>query len=292
MTSIDGRDAAPAVTQHAFVGSGNRVQYRQMGDGAEVVLLLHGFPQTGRSWEKVAARLAPTYTVVMPDLRGAGESQRPAKGYDKKTMAGDIHDVVASLGFDRIHLVGHDIGGMVAYAYAAQWPEQVSRLVMIEMLLPGFGLEAMYAIRQPGRFAHMPFFMTDDLPEWMLAGREAPFLDWFIRNNIVDQTAFSSDDIAAYAQAYSRPGALRAGFDWFRAFWQDAEDNKGFGQTRLTMPVLAIGGAQSAGAFLEKSLPPLTETLRGLVFEGCGHFVPDEQPDRLARELEAFFSAD
>lgn len=291
MTTADTPSMKPPTQSRTVVANGVRVHYRRSGDGPTTVVLLHGFPQTGRLWDRVAATLASRFTVIVPDLRGAGGSERPATGYDKKTMAADVHALVTALGLGPVHMVGHDIGGMVAYAYAAQWPQDVADLTMIEMLLPGFGIEATFAIRQPGRFAHMPFFMTDDLPEWLLAGKEVAFLDWFIRNNLVDQTAFSSADISAYAAAYARPGALRAAFDWFRAFWQDAEDNKRFASTKLAMPVLAIGGSQNVGTFLEQSLPPVAEDVRGLVFEHCGHFLPDEQPDRLARELETFFEA-
>ena len=280
-----------ARVQHGIaIVSGGRMHYRRVGTGPEAVVLLHGFPQTGRSWDRVAAQLADRFTVIAPDLRGAGESHRPATGYDKKTMAADIHGLTESLGLGRFHLVGHDIGGMVAYAHAAQWPEEVASLTMIEMLLPGFGIEALYAIRLPGQFAHMPFFMAQDLPEWLVAGREFAFLEWFIRANSVDQAAFSLEDITAYAGVYARPGALRAGFDTFRAFWQDAEDNSVFARTRLPMPVLAIGAQQNVGSMLEQSLRPLTENVRGLVIENCGHFIPDEQPDRLVRRLVAFFA--
>lgn len=205
-------------------------------------------------------------------------------------MAADIRALVASLGSSRIHLVGHDIGAAVAYAFAAQWPDEVARLVLMEMLLPGFGLEIMYAVRRPGEFAWTPFFMAPDLPEWLIAGREAAFLDWFIRNLVVDQAAFGPDDVAAYAQAYARPGALRAGFDLYRAFWQDAEDNKRFARTRLPMPVLAIGGGSSVGSALAQSLQPLAVDVRDLVFADCGHFIPDERPEQLAHELSTFFA--
>ena len=289
MTASSSASDPASIEHRSAFANGTRIHYRRAGAGSEAIVCLHGFPQTGRSWEKLAARLASRFTIIAPDLRGAGESQRPATGYDKKTMAADVHELVASLGFDRVHLVGHDIGAAVAYAYAAQWPDGVARLVMIDMLLPGFGLEALWTIRKPGEFAHMPFFMTPDLPEWLITGREAAFLEWFIRNMVADQAAFGPDDVSAYAHAYARPGALRAGFDSYRAFWQDAGDNKRFANTRLKMPVLAIGAELSVGTALAESLQPLTKHLRGLVFEACGHFIPDEQPERLARELENFF---
>jgi pimeloyl-ACP methyl ester carboxylesterase len=280
----------PSMVSHGtFAASGCRIHYRRIGNGPEPVLCLHGFPQTGRLWERTGRLLGERYTVIAPDLRGAGESQRTPDGYDKKTIAGDIHELIGSLGYGALRLVGHDIGAAVAYAYASQWPGEVSHLAMVEMLLPGFGLEAMYAIRKPGEFAHMPFFMAADLPEWLIASREREFIDWFIRNMVSNQSAFASSDISAYVTPYARPGALRAAFELYRAFWQDAEDNRSFGETKLTMPVLAIGGEMSLGRLLEQSLEPLTKDLRGLVFEHCGHFIPDEQPEQLARELIQFF---
>ena len=238
------------------------------------------------------AELGREFTVIAPDLRGSGESQRPPSGYDKKTLAGDIRELVRSLGHARVHLVGHDIGASIAYAYAAQWPQEVERLALMEMLLPGLGLEAMFAIRKSGEFAHMPFFMAQDLAEWLVGGRETPFIDWFIRNMVVDQAAFGPDDIAAYADALARPGALRAGFALYRAFWEDAEDNKVFAKTKLTMPVLAIGGEMSLGDALAQSLKPVTQSLRGVVIRDCGHFVLEEQPERLVREIRAFLTND
>lgn len=267
-----------------------RLHYLYVGEGPDLVVCLHGFPQTGRLWERCARHLPPRYTVVAPDLRGTGESARPAGGYDKRTMAADVLALVGSLGFGSVRLVGHDLGAAVAYTYAAQWPAEVSHLALIEMLLPGHGLEAMFAIRRPGEFAHTPFFMAQDLPEWLLAGREAAFLEWFMRAMVVDQSALTPEDIASYASAYARPGALRAAFDMYRAFWRDAEDNRALAATRLPMPVLAVGAEGSVGRQLERSLEPLAADLRGVVFEGCGHFVPDEQPARLARELDAFFA--
>jgi pimeloyl-ACP methyl ester carboxylesterase len=283
------QDHSLMVSHDTFAARGCRIHYRRIGNGPDLVLCLHGFPQTGRLWERTAQRLGERFTVIAPDLRGAGESQRTPDGYDKKTIAGDIHELVGSLGFGALRLVGHDIGAAVAYAYASQWPGEVSHLAMVEMLLPGFGLEAMYAIRKPGEFAHMPFFMAADLPEWLIAGREREFIDWFIRNMVSNQSAFAPSDISVYTTPYARPGALRAAFDLYRAFWQDAEDNTSFGETKLAMPVLAIGGEMSLGRLLEQSLEPLTTDLRGLVFEHCGHFIPDEQPERLSRELIRFF---
>jgi pimeloyl-ACP methyl ester carboxylesterase len=283
------QDHSAMVSHGTFAASRGRIHYRRLGDGPELVFCLHGFPQTGRLWDRTARWLAKHFTVIAPDLPGAGESQRPQSGYDKKSIAGDIRELARSLSHGSLRLVGHDIGAAVAYAYAAQWPNEVSHLAMVEMLLPGFGLEAMFAVRKPGEFAHMPFFMAPDLPEWLIAGREHEFVDWFIRNMVSDQSAFASADISAYATPYARPGALRAAFNLYRAFWQDAEDNKCFGETKLAMPVLAIGGEMSLGRTLEQSLGPLTTNLHGLVFEQCGHFIPDEQPERLARDLLRFF---
>ena len=283
--------ARPQLAHRMAEANGIRLHYVTAGSGPDVLVLLHGWPQTARAWTRLIPCLSDRYTVIAPDLRGAGDSARPMTGYDKKTAAQDVQVLITGLGHRRIELVGHDIGAMVAYAYAAQWPDEVAHLVLAESGLPGFGVEALWAISKPGQFAHMPFFMTPDLPEMLVEGREAAFIEWFIRTHTFDQAAFGEADFRAYAHAYALPGALRAGFDYYRAFWQDQEDNKGFARTKLAMPVLTIGAAMSVGDALEKQARQVADDVRGLVFEDCGHFVPEEQPERLAREITTFFGA-
>lgn len=254
-------------------------------------VLLHGWSETATCWDRVTPFLtAGGYAVVAPDLRGLGGSSRATGGYDKKTMAGDIFGLVRSLGLGPIHLVGYDIGAMVAYAYARQWPEETANLVLVEGPIAGAGLEAMFGPSKPGQFAHFAFHMAPDgLPEALVAGREDAYLGWFFRTYAFDQGAFTPEVIAANARAYAAPGALKAGFDLYRAFWQDIQDNKAFAaRGKLAMPVLSVGGANSLGDTVTRALAPMADDLRGLVIEECGHYVPVERPERFASEILAF----
>lgn len=233
--------------------------------------------------------LAKRYTVIAPDIRGLGDSSKPATGYDKRTVAEDIYQLVRQLGFKQINLVGHDIGGMVAYAYAAAHPETVRRLVLMELLLPGFGLEQMFSVSRSGEFLHMPFHMAPDIPEALVTGRERMYLSWFYNDKSYNRAAITEDDINEYVRCYSAPGALRAGFEYYRAFLKDAKHNREYAFQKLLMPVLAMGGASSVGDLLQKTLPAVAENVRGLVVERCGHWIAEEHPDYLIQQLLTFF---
>src|SRR5881275_2033648 len=231
--------ALPSAFKSQIVHSpaGADIFVRSAGAGP-VVVLIHGYAETSDSWAPLAAELVKTYTVIVPDLRGIGGSSRPAGGYDKKTQAADIRAVVTALGHDRASVVSHDIGIMVAYAYAARYPDKVERLVVMDAPIPGIAPWD-DIVRNPALW-HFSFNGPD--AERLVNGRERIYLDriW---------NAFSGDpnkpDEATrnfYAAQYAQPGAMRAGFAHFGAFSQDAEDNRVFQRTRLTMPVLAIGG--------------------------------------------------
>lgn len=294
--------AAPAVgraadfdttfTHHTAEVNGVKLHYVVGGKG-EPVVLLHGWPQTWFEWRKVMPRLAEKYTVIVPDLRGLGDSSRPAAGYDKRTVAEDVHQLVRQLGHRRVHVVGHDWGGAVAYAYAAAHRDEVGRLAVVEMVLPGFGIEE-FVTRAPrdGDFSHMPFHMARDIPEMLVQGRERLYISWFYRHHTYNKAAFSEADIDEYARCYAAPGALRAGFEYYRAIPQDAEHNAENARTKLAMPVLALGGSMSIKGGVERSMRAVAADVRGGVIERCGHFVPEERPDELADRLLLFFGGD
>jgi pimeloyl-ACP methyl ester carboxylesterase len=266
-----------------------RLHYLKAGQGNPIVLL-HGWPQTSHAWRKVIPLLASEYTVIAPDLRGLGDSSRPSDGYDKRTIAADIYQLVKELGFDRITLVGHDMGGMVAYAYAAAHPQSVSHLVMAEMLLPGLGLEPALDFSKPGRgYIHMALNMTPDLPEALLAGRERLYLTYNTRSVAYNPRSISDADLVEYVRCYSDPGGMRSGFAYYRAYFQDAEHNLENAQRKLEMPVLALGGAMSLGDYLYQTLVPLAKNVRGITIDQCGHSIPEEQPERFVEVLEKFF---
>lgn len=278
-------------TEHHLLAL-SRVKLHVVTSGAGTpVVLLHGWPQTWREWRKVMALLEDRYRLVAPDLPGLGESSRPAGGYDKKTIAADLWEMCEQLGLDRFHLVGHDWGGPTAFALACAHPQAVRTLTILDVTIPGIGPD----ISQGGRRWHHAFHMTPDLPETLVTGREREYLGWFYRAFCWRQGAIEAADIDEYVRCYSEPGALTAGFAYYRNIPRDRADNaatlaSGF---RLPMPVLALGGArtESMGRAEEplESLRLVATDVRGGAIPDCGHFVPEEQPERLARELAAFF---
>jgi pimeloyl-ACP methyl ester carboxylesterase len=272
---------------HADLGD-VRLHYVTAGSGFPVVLL-HGWPQSWYEWRHIIPDLANKFRVIAPDLRGLGDSSRPADGYDKQTIGNDIwrlvHDV---LGIDAFYLVGHDWGGPTAYAVAAAHPGAVRKLAILDVTIPGDGSPN---ISQGGRRWHHALHQTLDLPEALVTGREDIYLGWFYRN--YGARPLAEADIAEYLRVYRQPGALRAGFSYYRAIPRDIADNaariaEGF---KLPMPVLALGGDRAWGRGMEvvESLRRLAVDVQGGVVETCGHWMPEEQPEALLRRLLAFF---
>jgi pimeloyl-ACP methyl ester carboxylesterase len=265
------------------------LHYVTAGSGPAVVLV-HGWPQTWYEWRRIMPALAQRYTVIAPDMRGLGDSSRPLTGYDKQTVARDIWKLVnGKLGYERFFLVGHDWGGPTAYALATQHPEAVRRLAIVDVVIPGDGGD----FSQGGRRWHHQFHMTPDLPEALTQGREDIYLGWFYRTFCYRPDAIGEDDMREYLRTYRQPGAMRAGFAYYRALPQDAADNRAFStRMKLEMPVLAIGGAKARGRGREpeESLKRVASNVRGAVIDECGHFVPEEQPEALAHLLLEFFA--
>ena len=280
--------------RHGYADLGEVVlHYVTAGSGPPVVLL-HGWPQTWWEWRHTIPVLAQHYTVIAPDMRGLGDSSRPPGGYDKQTVAGDIQRLVQDrLGHKTFLLVGHDWGGPVAYALAAAHPEAVRKLVVLDVVVPGCGGD----FSQGGRRWHHRFHMTPDLPEALVTGREAAYLGWFYRTFAYRPDAIGPADAAEYLRTYSQPGALRAGFAYYRALPQDEAANaETVARFKLPMPVLALGGAVSyphgrgRGTEPEESLRRVALDVTGGTVADCGHFIPEEAPDELNARLLEFFA--
>ncbi len=260
-----------------------RLHYVTAGQG-EPVILLHGFPESWFAWRRVIPALAERYTVVAPDLRGVGDSTKPQGGYDKRTVAGDIHELVRALGHERIRLVGHDIGGWVAYPYAAMYPDEVEQLVILQALAPGYGLE-----RNMQEAWHFRLHMEPDLPEALISGRERIYLNRFLSNGVYDRSAISPEALDEYVRCFSTPGAVRAFCNYYRALPQDVKDNAELATKKLRMPVLALGGEFADGDNILASVQQVAEDVRGGTVERAGHFIPEERPDRLVELMLDFF---
>jgi pimeloyl-ACP methyl ester carboxylesterase len=236
-------------------------------------------------WRKVIPALAERYTVIAPDLRGFGESSKPQSGYDKRTVAEDIYQLVRHLGFEKVFLVGHDMGGPTAYAYACAHPEDVRRLVILDVAIT---IDEATAASYYTRLFHLSFHAEPDIAVALVSGRERTYLTHFYRN-CYNPGAFSHEDIDEYVAAFSAPGAMRASMAHYGALWTDLEHNKENAKTPLEMPVLALGGEISFGDGALESARKIAKDVRGGTIPGCAHWIAEEQPEALVRELLAFF---
>ena len=276
----------------ADIEPGLRLHYVVEGEGPRTVVLLHGFPQTWWQWHRVIPSLVVAgLRVVAPDYRGAGHSWRPAGGYDKLTMAGDIHRLLREhLDVDGpVVLAGHDIGLMVAYAYAQAYRDDVSHLVLVDAPLPGTSV--FDRLRSDPRVWHFAFHGARDVAEMLVAGRERPYLQAFFNARSFDPSAITDADFDAYVSAYSAPGAMRAGFELYRAFDQDAADNRAAlaRNGRLAIPVLAVGGETStSGPVVEEMAREVAENVTGLRVPQTAHWVAEENPEAFVGALLDF----
>jgi len=255
--------------------NGTTIHVRVGGKGPAVVLL-HGYGETGDMWLPMAIDLARDHTVIVPDLRGLGLSAKPAGGFDKKTQALDVAGVLDALKIDRADVVAHDIGNMVAYAFAAQFPDRVSKLVVIDAPLPGVG--PWEEILKNPLLWHFRFGGPD--MERLVAGRERIYLDRFWNEFSATPAHFTEAAREHYAKLYALPGAMHSGFAQFAAFDQDVIDNKAFlAKGKLNMPVLAVGGEKSFGPQMATIMRFAAADVREGIIPGSGHWIMEENPD-------------
>ncbi|MGJ4943078.1 alpha/beta fold hydrolase [Bradyrhizobium sp. HKCCYLS1011] len=262
------------------------------------VLLLPGWPQSWYAWRFVMVRLAAAgRRVVALDPRGMGESDRPAGGYDLTTVAADIHALAEKLGLladGPIDVVGHDVGTWIGYAYAADWPDDVRRLAVLDALVPGLSSPRTDLAPDEAnlRTWHFAFNRLDDLPEILIAGREPAFLTWLFRAKAINAWAIGPDDIDEYARQLAAPGAIRAATAYYKAAFspEGLAANRARGQRPLPMPVLALGAERGVGQGMVEAMRSLGSDVQGGVVAGCGHYMPEESPDEVSGELIRFFS--
>jgi pimeloyl-ACP methyl ester carboxylesterase len=263
---------------------GAMIHVRVGGKGPAVVML-HGFGDTGDMWAPVAAVLIHNHTVVVPDLRGMGLSSHPEGGYDKKTQARDIAQVMDKLNIDKADFVTHDIGNMVGYAFAAQFPARATRWVMIDAPLPGIGPWD-DILRSPALW-HFNFRGPD--AERLVKGRERIYLDRFWNELSANPKAIDEATRRHYAKLYARPGAIHSAFNQFGAFTQDAIDNKALAANgKLTMPVLALGADHSFGAQMADGVRFVATNVTGGIITDSGHWVMEEQREQTTATIVKF----
>ncbi len=269
---------------------GVRLHYVTMGQGAPVVLI-HGWPQSWYEWRRVMPLLADSFSLVAPDMRGLGDSSRPSSGYEKKIVANDIWLLMREhLGHQRFAVIGHDWGAPVAFRLAADHADAVTHLCLLDVPVPG-DQPSGAAIGGTPRWHHL-FNQVPDLPEALTYGRERIFLEFFFMNGTNQANTFNDDDIREYVRTYSQPGAMRAGFNYYRAMHQDVADNRATFATgfKLPMPTLGLGGGGSRGRgeLVVESLGRVALKADGGSIADCGHFIPEEKPQELADRLRAF----
>ena len=261
--------------------------YTRVGGEGPAVLILHGYGLTGDSWAPLASVLADTHQVVVPDLRGFGLSSKPEDGYEKKTQAGDVQAILDALEISETAIVSMDMGSLLAFAFAAQHSERVTRWVQMEAPIPGVG--PWEQITSNPKTWHFGFGGPD--AERLVEGRERIYLDHFWNDFSADPAAITEEMRQHYASLYAQPGAMRAGFKQFNAFPQDAIDNKKFlEQGKLVFPVLAIGGELSNGAITETLMKFVAEDVKGAVIPNAGHWLMEENPEETVRVVQSFLS--
>ena len=279
-----GQAADEAIVARTAEIDGVKLHYLTAGHGTPLVLL-HGYAETSLMWKPIIPVLAKRFTVIAPDLPGIGDSDIPGDGLDMKSAAVRIHDLAKSLGVQKAEVVGHDIGLMVAYAYAAQFPAEVTKLVLMDAFLPGVsGWEAVY--NNP---AIWHFRFNGPTPEALVQGRERIYFDYFWNDFAADKT-HSIPEAArkAYVAAYSRPGRMHAGWAYFVSFQQAAKDFAQLSQTKLTMPVLAIGGDKSLGEALGQQTRLVATNVSVIVLKDTGHWILEERPKDTTDALVKF----
>ena len=263
---------------------GTQIHYLTAGHGP-AVLLLHGYAETSRMWRPLIPRLTERFTVIAPDLLGIGDSAIPAVGADMKTAAIRIHSLMQSLGIKNAEVVGHDIGLMVAYAYAAQFPNETTKLVVMDAFLPGVaGWENVFNNPNLWHFRfHGPY------PENLVRGRERTYFDYYWNEFAADKNhSLPEPDRQAYAAAYARPGRMAAGWAYFASFPQTATDFEQLSKTRLTMPVLSIGGEKSLGEVLGNQMKLVASNVSVVILKNAGHWIMEEKPKETIDALVTF----
>lgn len=266
--------------------NGIKLFYRMVGSGSPVVLL-HGYAQTGHMWHPLMRVLAKQHSVIVPDLRGVGQSEKALSGYDKKTMAQDIHALVTSLGFNKVAIVGHDIGLMVAYAYAAMYPQEVDRVILMDAFLPGIGdWKDVWLLRD---LWHFHFYGKTPLA--LVKDRERIYFEHFWNDFAADSAhSISEADRQLYAKSYAQEGGMRSGFEYFKNFEQDAKDFALFAKHPLTMPVLVLTGEKASGNGLIEQAKLVASNVEGKIIPGSGHWLMEEAPQKVIPLIENFLS--
>ncbi|MFZ4928652.1 alpha/beta fold hydrolase [Chryseobacterium sp. Mn2064] len=271
----------PNFSNHFAVVNDTTLHYVSGGHG-EPLLLIPGYPETWWAYHKVMPILAEKYHVIVVEMRGMGSSDKPESGYDKKNMAKDIHELIKILNFETVNIAGHDIGAHVAFSFASNYPDFISKLILLDTPHPDAGMYKLPMLPIPGSHYTYPWWLAfnqvKDLPEQLLDGRMSIIISWLFDHLIVDKKAITDFDKAIYTQAYDSKEAIRASNSWYQAFPQDISDYSTY--NKIEIPVLGIGG--SGYNLLENVLPQIANNLQLQKINDCGHFLLAEKPNETA----------
>lgn len=270
------------------VVNGHKIHYVTCGQGRPV-LLLHGWPQTWYTWRYIMPELAKEYTVIAPDLTGPGDSEA-APGFDQQTVTDDMYQLMQQLGHTEILLVAHDWGASIGYQYAVSHPSAVRKLVILDVGIMNANIENRPLLPRTGKSLWwFPFHMVEDLPEILIEGKERIYLNWFFTHSTFNKTAITDTDLDEYTRCYAAPGAMKRSLTYYRNVFKTIDNNKVNALTKLTMPVMALGGEFSFGLYPLESLKTVAENVTGGVIADCGHYIAEEQPGLLLEKLKKFF---
>jgi pimeloyl-ACP methyl ester carboxylesterase len=273
--------------RHEMIAASDVKLHVVRGGRGEPLVLLAGWPQSWYAWRKVMPQLAARYEVAAIDLPGMGDSERPMQGYDVATAARRVHEAVVALGFTRILLVTHDIGTWLAYPYAHEYGASVRKVVFMDAVIPG-----LFAAPPDPKLWHFGFNQQRGLAEALTAGRERVFLEWFFRNRSLVTDAIGPTDLDEYERVYSAPGAMQAGFEYYRAIPVSSRQNQAYAaRGPLGMPACVFGSDTSIGPVMTGAMRKLCDDVAAEIAPGSGHYIPEEQPDWLLGKLLAFLAA-
>jgi len=279
-------------TSHSRNVKDTRLHYVVGGSGDPLVIV-HGVWDSWWAWRDVVPALAEHHTVVLPAIRGLGNSAKALDGYDALNLGDDLHVLLSGLGWEHYDVVGHDFGAVAAYSLAAQHPESVDRLAIVEMVLPGLGIMEQAINPRPDGpwFWHMGFHLVRDVPEMLIEGRERQYMQWFFTNNASVPDAIGQESLDHYVDLYQQAGATRTMLEYYRQFWVHGAQIGELAKTKLEMPVLALGGDACLGDLVLQCLAMVaTDVPRGTIPE-CGHWLSAEQPEIVRDRLAEFFEA-
>ncbi len=270
------------------VVNGVRLNYKLTGSGP-ALLLMHGWFGTSYHWRRLAPLLEKNFTVIMPDMRGYGDSEKPAEGYDAANLVEDVRALLKQLGHKQAYVAGHDMGALPALIFAARFPEEVKGLIYIDEPLPTVNLQHLTSFTEEtrGGYWHFSFNTWPGLAELLIEGREEKFFRYMTSLMVANKAAISEDDYKEYLRTYAAPGGITGSVGWYRAMFKTNEQFREALKVKIKPPVFAVGG-QFSTPFTFEQLKPFCDHITGAIYENCGHMVAEEQPERLARDILNF----